>query len=121
MSDYVAIAKLADPKEQSQSSIVTSGGSRDTAALELFEAKHAKGGSTKGKSLGFIGFQFNPKEITITKAAHWERKPVAKIVSASEKEIAAGTTLEIRSLKGHRVLTSIVSQSELADEMFGRR
>jgi Contractile injection system tube protein len=78
MSDYVAIAKLADPKEQSQSSIVTSGGSRDTAALELFEAKHAKGGSTKGKSLGFIGFQFNPKEITITKAAHWERKPVAK-------------------------------------------
>ena len=50
-----------------------------------------------------------------------ETRPVAKIVSASEKEIAAGTTLEIRSLKGHRVLTPVVPQSELADEMFARR
>ena len=47
-----------------------------------------------------------------------ERKPVAKIVSASEKEIAAGATLQIRLLEGQRVLTHMVSQSELADEMF---
>ena len=46
-------------------------------------------------------------------------KPVAKIISASEPDIASGTTLQIRSLKGHRVLTPVVSQSDLAEEMFG--
>ena len=49
-----------------------------------------------------------------------EHKPVAKIVSTSEKEIASGTTIQVRSLKGHRVLTPVISQSELADEMFER-
>jgi prevent-host-death family protein len=49
------------------------------------------------------------------------RKPVAKIVSTSEKEIASGTTLQIHSLKGHRVLTPVISQSELADEIFSRQ
>jgi prevent-host-death family protein len=49
-----------------------------------------------------------------------ERKPVAKIVSTSEREIVSGTTIQIRSLKGHRVLTPVISQSELADEMFER-
>jgi prevent-host-death family protein len=48
------------------------------------------------------------------------RKPVAKIVSTSEKEIISGTPLQIHSLKGHRVLTPVISQSELADEMFER-
>ncbi|MDD5138833.1 MAG: type II toxin-antitoxin system prevent-host-death family antitoxin [Verrucomicrobiales bacterium] len=48
------------------------------------------------------------------------RKPVAKIVSTSEKEIVTGTPLQIHSLKGHRVLTPVISQSELADEMFER-
>ena len=50
-----------------------------------------------------------------------ERKPVAKIVSTSEKETISGATLQIRSLKGHRVLTPVISQSELADEMFPRQ
>ncbi|HEY2329944.1 MAG TPA: type II toxin-antitoxin system prevent-host-death family antitoxin [Verrucomicrobiae bacterium] len=49
------------------------------------------------------------------------RKPVAKIISTSEKEIASGTTLQIHSLKGHRVLTPVISQSELAEEMLGRQ
>jgi prevent-host-death family protein len=49
-----------------------------------------------------------------------ERKPVAKIVSTSEKEIGSGTTIQIHSLQGHRVLTPVISQSELADEMFER-
>ena len=49
------------------------------------------------------------------------RKPVAKIVSASEKEIVSGTTLKIHSLKGHRVLTPVISPSELAEEKFGRQ
>ena len=48
-------------------------------------------------------------------------KTVAKLVPASEHEIASGTTFQIRSLKGHRVLTPVISQSELADEMFSRQ
>lgn len=48
------------------------------------------------------------------------RKPVAKIILASEKDLASGATLQIRSLKGHRVLTPVVSQSDLAEEMFGQ-
>ncbi len=47
-------------------------------------------------------------------------KPVAKIVFASENEIASGTTFQVRSLTGHRVLTPVISQSELADEIFER-
>ncbi len=47
-------------------------------------------------------------------------KPVAKIVSAAENEIAAGSVFQIHSLKGHRVLTPVISQSELAGEMFER-
>jgi hypothetical protein len=50
-----------------------------------------------------------------------EHKPVAKIISTSEAEMAPGTTLQIRALKGHRVLSPVVSQSELADGMFARR
>jgi len=48
-------------------------------------------------------------------------KPVAKLVAASENEIASGTTLQIRSLQGHLVLTPVISQSELAEEIFGPR
>jgi prevent-host-death family protein len=48
-------------------------------------------------------------------------KPVARIVPALEKEAVSSGGLEIRSLSGHRVLTPVISQSELADEMFGRQ
>ncbi len=48
-------------------------------------------------------------------------KPVARIVSASENENSSGTALNIRSIKGHRVLTPSISQAELAEEMFGRQ
>jgi prevent-host-death family protein len=47
--------------------------------------------------------------------------PVARIVSASENGISSGTALNIRSIKCHRVLTPIISQEELAEEMFGRQ
>jgi prevent-host-death family protein len=50
-----------------------------------------------------------------------ERKPVAKIVSTSEKEIVSSAKLQIHSLKGHRVLTPAISQSEVAEEMFMRQ
>jgi antitoxin (DNA-binding transcriptional repressor) of toxin-antitoxin stability system len=47
-------------------------------------------------------------------------KPVARLVAASEKEVASGAMLKIHSLKGHRVLTPVLSQSELAEELFDR-
>jgi antitoxin (DNA-binding transcriptional repressor) of toxin-antitoxin stability system len=47
-------------------------------------------------------------------------KPVAKLVSASEAAISTGAPLLFRSLTGHRVLATIISQGELAEEMFGR-
>ena len=50
-----------------------------------------------------------------------ERKPVAKVVSTSEKELVSGATFQIHSLKGHRVLTPVISHSELAEEMFSRQ
>ena len=46
-------------------------------------------------------------------------KPVAKLVPAGA-ENASRPALRIRSLKGHRVLTPVIPQSELAEEMFGR-
>jgi prevent-host-death family protein len=49
-----------------------------------------------------------------------DNKPVAKIVSASENGFSSGSALNIRSIKGHRVLTPIISQEELAEEMFRR-
>jgi antitoxin (DNA-binding transcriptional repressor) of toxin-antitoxin stability system len=55
-------------------------------------------------------------EVLLTQSS----KPVAKIVSAAEKTVSAAP-LQIRSLKGHRVLTHIISQGELAEEMFGRQ
>jgi Contractile injection system tube protein len=50
--------------------------SRAHASIEMYEAQHATGGSKIGSSLGSIKFQFNPKEVTISKSAKWERKPV---------------------------------------------
>jgi antitoxin (DNA-binding transcriptional repressor) of toxin-antitoxin stability system len=48
-------------------------------------------------------------------------KPVARLVAASEKEIAPGAPLRVRSLKGHRILTPVISQGGLAEEMFGSK
>ena len=48
-------------------------------------------------------------------------KPVAKLVSAAQKAIFPGMPLHIRFLKGHRVLTPVFSQEELAEEIFGRQ
>ncbi|HEX3627896.1 MAG TPA: type II toxin-antitoxin system prevent-host-death family antitoxin [Verrucomicrobiae bacterium] len=49
------------------------------------------------------------------------RKPVAKIISASQMEMTPGSKLQIRSLKGHKVLIPGVASAEVADELFGRR
>jgi prevent-host-death family protein len=45
-------------------------------------------------------------------------KPVAKLVSAMQATAIQRADLHIRSLKGHRVLTPVISQTELAEEMF---
>ena len=47
-------------------------------------------------------------------------KPVAKLVAAPGNGITSGAALNIRSIKGHKVLTPVISQGDLAEEMFGR-
>jgi nucleoid-associated protein YgaU len=67
--------KLAMPGTASPAK--TAGGrvTMQKASLDLYAAEPAPGGSKPGASLGSIAFQFNPKEVTIAKAAKWERKP----------------------------------------------
>jgi len=48
-------------------------------------------------------------------------KPVARLVPALERSPSAEPRLWIRSLRGHRVLTPVISQAELAEEMFAPR
>ena len=48
-------------------------------------------------------------------------KPVAKLVPALEETASPRPALQIRSLKGHRVLTPVISQADLAQEMFNRQ
>jgi prevent-host-death family protein len=48
-------------------------------------------------------------------------KPVAKLIPATEEADSTRTSVPIRSIKGHQVLTPVISQEELAEEMFGRQ
>ena len=48
-------------------------------------------------------------------------KPVARLVPALEGTTSPRAALQIRSLQGHRVLTPIISQADLAEEMFRRQ
>jgi len=48
-------------------------------------------------------------------------KPVAKLVPAVEREVVPSDGFRIRSLKGHRVLTPVITQADLAEEMFRRQ
>jgi nucleoid-associated protein YgaU len=82
--------------------IASGAGGRPTlerAALELYDAKPATGGSGPGSPIGRIPFQFNPKELTIQKAAKWERKPARGAKSAGPPEFKGADpckmTLEI--------------------------
>ena len=47
-------------------------------------------------------------------------KPVARLVSASEEATPPQTVFKVRSLPGHRVLTPVISQAEIAEELFGQ-
>jgi hypothetical protein len=55
---------------------------------------------------------------TTAEVNEFTSQPLAKIASSSEDGTVVGTTFQIRSLKGHRALSPMISQSELADEMF---
>jgi len=56
-------------------------------------------------------------EIVLTQ----DHKPVAKLVPALSEKAGSGAPLQIRSFKGHKVLTPNISQSDIADDMFGRQ
>ena len=43
------------------------------------------------------------------------------VVTECETEVKDGAPLRVRSLTGHRVLTPVVSQEELAEDMFGQQ
>ncbi len=58
----------------------------EQAVLELFDSTPAEGGRALAGSRGKINFQFNPKEVTIAKAAKWERKPAKGAKSAGPPE-----------------------------------
>jgi len=47
--------------------------------------------------------------------------PVARLIPALEATTSPRAALQIRSFKGHRVLTPVISQADLAEEMFNRR
>jgi prevent-host-death family protein len=53
-------------------------------------------------------------EVVVTRG----NKPVAKLVPASPLPPPSSTPFKVRSLKGHRVLTPTITQSDLADSMF---
>jgi antitoxin (DNA-binding transcriptional repressor) of toxin-antitoxin stability system len=48
-------------------------------------------------------------------------RPVAKLVAAVQNGNPTSASFRIRSFAGHRVLTPVISQADLADEMFGTR
>jgi prevent-host-death family protein len=48
-------------------------------------------------------------------------KPVARLVAAVETELPLPTPLQVRSFKGHRVMAPVISQQDLADEMFSEQ
>jgi len=76
MTNAIALTASKGPDTVDPSGKSTQPPSRAHASLEMYEAQPAKGGSKIGSSLGSIKFQFNPKEVTISKSAKWERKPV---------------------------------------------
>jgi nucleoid-associated protein YgaU len=62
------------------------GASLEHAKLMIFDPRPADGGAATGALRGQISFQFNPKELSITKAAKWERKPARNAKAAGPPE-----------------------------------
>jgi antitoxin (DNA-binding transcriptional repressor) of toxin-antitoxin stability system len=49
-----------------------------------------------------------------------DNKPVAKLLPVLEHAAVPSSPFRLRTLKGHRVLTPNISQSEIADDLFQR-
>ena len=72
----------------------------DKAHLSLYDpSPSANGGGAPGAKRGEVPFQFNPKEVTISKSAKWERKPAKGSKKAGPPEFTgaepAKMTLEM--------------------------
>jgi hypothetical protein len=82
-----AIALKSVPAPQGSSAIVAPAGASHTQAeLQMHEPETAGGKTKLGSQQGTIKFQFNPKEVTISKSAKWERKPVKGAKQAGPPE-----------------------------------
>lgn len=80
MSRPIALTSAAGGVAKSPAQTLTE------AALELYEATPAAAGGKPGAPRGRISFQFKPKELSIQKAAKWERKPARGSKSAGPPE-----------------------------------
>ena len=75
MADKMIALKSPPPEKQGDSA-PDNWAQPQSAFLEMWEPKHVKGGKPElGALKDKITFQFNPKEVSITKSAQWERKP----------------------------------------------
>jgi hypothetical protein len=75
MADKAIALKAAKPKNTAENA-PDAFAKPEPACLEMWEPKHVKGGKPElGTKKDEIKFQFNPKEVSITKSAKWERKP----------------------------------------------
>lgn len=97
------------------------GQSQDTvqhAVLELFETKPQDGaaGARRGAALGTIDFQFNPKELSISKSASWQAEPARGSKKSGPPEFKgsdpAKLTLEMFFDATDRLDTSVVDAAE---------
>ena len=80
------------------------------ASLELYEPTPVTGGAKPGAQVDSIPCQFNPKELSISKSAKWERKPAKGSKTAGPPEftgskdcgdsITPGSTAFIRMPRG---------------------
>jgi hypothetical protein len=72
MTNAIALSKPAPPHPKSESNVSSS---KQNASLKMYEPKPDGSGTKPGGQLGSIDFQFNPKEVTISKTAKWDRSP----------------------------------------------
>ena len=77
MADKAVALKAPKPEIQRENENVPDTWAKaQPASLQMFEPRHVKGGKPElGDPKDKIEFQFNPKEVSITKSAKWERKP----------------------------------------------
>lgn len=85
-----ASGDLAQPGDRGASGKSVRGRPKmEKAVLTLYDAAAAAdGGGNPGAERGTVPFQFNPKEVTITKTAKWERKTAKGAKTAGPPEFS---------------------------------